>query len=68
VVVDDPEQARQLGFPGSPSFYVNGVDVLGQREGSGAIACRIYRTPDGRTSDTPNVETLRAALTRAGLR
>jgi hypothetical protein len=66
VVVDDPDQARRLGFRGSPSFHVDGVDVLGHGEASGGLACRLYRTPDGLTSGTPDVETLRAALARAG--
>lgn len=42
VEVDTPEQATAIGFLGSPSIRVNGVDVEGRRAAPGTLGCRIY--------------------------
>ena len=57
--VGTAEQARRLGFHGSPTVLIDGGDpfpVAG--DGPGGLACRVYATPDG----------LRGAPTRAQLR
>jgi arsenate reductase len=41
VDVNTPEQAARLGFVGSPSIHVNGVDIEG-RSGAGRLSCRMY--------------------------
>ncbi|MEW5983776.1 MAG: hypothetical protein AB1806_15600 [Acidobacteriota bacterium] len=46
VDVDTPEQAAMLGFPGSPSIRVNGVDIEG-RVGNGSLSCRVYEGGSG---------------------
>ncbi len=56
------EEAEALGFPGSPTIRIDGVDV--DPAGSGArarLACRIYHV-DGRPSPVPSREQLEAAL------
>lgn len=42
VEVDTPEKAAALGFPGSPSIRVDGVDVEGRVDSRGALSCRTY--------------------------
>ena len=41
VEIDTPERAAEVGFLGSPSVRVNGLDIEG-RAGEGALACRTY--------------------------
>ena len=57
------EQAEALRFPGSPTIRVDGrdVDPVGA-EAPPALACRIYRLPDGRVSPVPSREQLEEAL------
>lgn len=37
-------QAEAWGFSGSPSFFLNGVDVLPGAGGEPALACRVHRS------------------------
>jgi arsenate reductase len=46
VDVNTPEKAAELGFIGSPSIHVNGVDIEG-RAGSGGLSCRMYDDDSG---------------------
>lgn len=66
VRVDSEEQARALGFPGSPTIRFDGVDV--QPEGAArarpALTCRAY-VIDGRISPLPTKEMIRSALRKA---
>jgi hypothetical protein len=62
--VGTQEEAEAFGFHGSPTIRVDGRDVdpdgaKGQRV---ALACRIYRLPDGRVSPVPSREMLEEAL------
>jgi len=41
VDVNTPEKAAELGFLGSPSIHVDGMDIEG-RAGSGRLSCRMY--------------------------
>jgi hypothetical protein len=61
--VTSDEEARRLGFPGSPTIRVDGRDV----DPAGAwarpaLTCRIYYLPDGRVSPVPPREQLEEAL------
>lgn len=58
-----PAHARRAG---SPAILVNGVDVEGH-ENAGDACCRVHVGADGRRTDAPPVETILAALRRAGL-
>lgn len=66
IEVRDDRAAQALGFLGSPSVRVNGLDVepaarIGQRAGFG---CRTY-VDDGRRSGIPSIEMIRKALVEA---
>ena len=57
------EEAARLRFPGSPTIRVDGRDVdPAGAEQPPALACRIYRLPDGRVSPIPSREQLEEAL------
>jgi hypothetical protein len=63
VRVETEEQAQQLGFPGSPTFLVNGADCLPAESGTPSqLTCRAYRLENGRIGPLPSLAMLRAAL------
>jgi len=64
-LVDTLEEAERVGFHGSPSILVDGVDVFAEPDAGVGLSCRVYRTPDGRAG-APTVEQLRAALADVG--
>jgi hypothetical protein len=57
-------QAAALGFAGSPTIRVDGVDVEGEAEGVG-LACRLYRRADGGIDTVPSEAAVRAAVRTA---
>jgi hypothetical protein len=59
--VTTPEQATEVGFRGSPTILVDGVDPFAQPDDPTGLACRIYRTPEG-AQGAPSVDQLRAVL------
>ncbi len=59
--VNTAEAAAELGFLGSPSIRVNGVDVEGRRSSAGRLCCRTY---DG-GAGVPPEWLLEAAVLRA---
>lgn len=61
-VVETVEEAERVGFLGSPSFQVDGVDVFATTGSQVGLTCRRYPTPDG-VAGAPTVDQLRAALT-----
>jgi hypothetical protein len=56
------EQAARLGFPGSPTIRVGGVDVQQPVGLPIGLSCRIYRRPDGRVSPLPSSAEIDDAL------
>jgi hypothetical protein len=60
-LVDTLEEAERVGFHGSPSILVDGVDVFAEPDAGVGLSCRVYRTPDG-PAGAPTIEQLRAAL------
>ncbi len=60
-LVDTVEEAERVGFHGSPSILVEGVDVFADPDAGVGLSCRVYRTPDG-LAGAPTVDQLRAAL------
>ncbi|HXH78738.1 hypothetical protein [Nocardioides sp.] len=60
-MVDTIEEAERVGFHGSPSILVDGVDAFAEPGDGVGLSCRIYRTPDG-LAGAPTIEQLRAAL------
>jgi len=60
-LVETLEEAERVGFHGSPSILVDGVDVFADPDAGVGLSCRVYRSPDG-LAGAPTVEQLRAAL------
>ncbi len=60
--VETVDEAERVGFHGSPSILIDGVDPFA---GAGiGLACRIYQTPQG-LAGSPTLEQLRAAVAHA---
>ena len=59
--IETPEDAERLGFRGSPTVLVDGVDPFADGTIAGGLACRVYETPDG-PQGSPTVMQLRAVL------
>lgn len=47
VEVESPEQARNLGFRGSPTILVDGRDPFAEGAERVGLTCRLYDTPEG---------------------
>jgi hypothetical protein len=68
VEVTGDDQAAELGFPGSPTYLVDGRDPFPREELGHAItadACRAYARPGGRIGPLPARDDLVAALREA---
>lgn len=63
ITISDADMAERLRFRGSPTFMVNGVDVL-PGTGPSGVSCRLYQTPDG-AAGLPALVELRQGLKRA---
>jgi hypothetical protein len=63
--VESEEEAARLGFSGSPTIRVDGVDPVPPPPGEPTgLTCRVYRLAGGRYSPTPDRGLLRAGLER----
>lgn len=60
-LVDTDEAAQRLGFLGSPTILLDGVDLFATSDTPVGLSCRIYMTPAG-TAGSPTLEQLRDAL------
>jgi hypothetical protein len=65
--VTDDEEAASLGFPGSPTYLVEGRDIAPVVQGASyaAEACRVYRLRGGRFGPLPHIDDLVRVLTEA---
>ena len=61
-LVETAEAAERVGFHGSPSILVDGVDVFAPADAPVGLSCRVYQTPEG-PAGSPTLEQLRHALT-----
>lgn len=61
LLVETIEEAERVGFRGSPSILVDGVDPFAPDDASVGLACRVYLTPDG-PAGSPTLEQLRTAI------
>jgi hypothetical protein len=59
--VETPEDAEAVGFRGSPTVLVDGLDPFATGDEPAGLACRIYATPEG-PAGSPTLEQLRAVL------
>lgn len=58
--IDTDEHAKTLGFHGSPTFTIDGLDLF-PADTAPAVTCRVYTTPRG-MSGLPDLESLRATV------
>ncbi len=63
-LVETPGEAERVGFLGSPSIQVDGVDMFAEPASPVGLTCRRYRTSDG-YDGAPTLEQLRAVLADA---
>lgn len=63
-LVRTPEEAEQVGFLGSPSIQVDGIDVFAQPGSPVGLTCRMYPTPDG-YAGAPTLDQLRPVVADA---
>lgn len=62
--VETPEDAERLGFRGSPSLLIDGVDPFAAPGAPAGLACRMYATPEG-PAGSPTRDQIREALLHA---
>jgi len=60
-LVDTGEEAERVGFGGSPSILVDGVDVFAEPNSPVGLSCRVYQTPAG-PAGSPTLDQLRKVL------
>jgi hypothetical protein len=66
--VETDEDAQRLSFPGSPTIFINGVDIDPNAASlQSALSCRAYRRKDGKISPLPPEAMIRTAI-KAGLK
>lgn len=58
--VETAEEASAVGFAGSPSILIDGVDPFASSDAppAGTLACRVYQTDDG----SPTIEQLHEVI------
>ncbi|MCA1705790.1 MAG: thioredoxin family protein [Actinobacteria bacterium] len=59
--VETAEEAQRVGFQGSPTILIDGVDPFAGADASPGLSCRVYRTEKG-MEGAPSVSQLLAAL------
>lgn len=62
-LVETLEEAHRVGFRGSPTILVDGIDPFASGDEPVGLACRIYETPAG-PAGAPTDEQLREAVSR----
>lgn len=63
--VETTKDAVRLGFHGSPTVLVDGVDPFADGRAPVGLACRVFRTPAG-LAGSPTIEQLREAISGPG--
>lgn len=65
-LIETPAEARRVGFRGSPTVLLNGVDPFAAASDPvGGLSCRVYQTPDG-PAGSPTLDQLRREFVRVG--
>lgn len=59
--VETPAAAERLGFVGSPTVLVDGIDPFARAGSPVGLACRVYLTPEG-LAGSPTVDQLMEVL------
>ena len=60
-LVETSEAAESVGFRGSPTVLVNGIDPFADDDAPIGLSCRVYRTDSG-YAGSPSLEQLRDAI------
>ena len=60
-LVESLDEAERLGFHGSPTILVQGVDPFADPSTPVGFSCRLYPTPEG-LAGAPTLEQFRAVL------
>ena len=60
VCVDSPDEAQKVGFQGSPSIKINGIDLEDKNDGF-SFNCRLYDI-DGQLTGTPSKEFIKQRI------
>jgi hypothetical protein len=60
-LVETSEEAERVGFRGSPSVLVDGVDPFADPDAPVGLSCRVYQTPQG-PAGSPTLNQLRELL------
>jgi hypothetical protein len=65
--ITDAAMPQRIGFLGSPSIRIDGLDVEPEARGlqTFGFGCRTYSDAEGRRSGLPSISTIRQALTEA---
>jgi hypothetical protein len=63
-VIDSWEKAQAVGFHGSPTILVNGLDPFADAAAPVGLSCRLYATPDG-LAGAPTVDQVMHAINSA---
>jgi hypothetical protein len=64
-LVETPEAAERLGFHGSPTILIDGVDPFADADAPVGLSCRVYATANG-LAGSPSADQLRQALRATG--
>lgn len=59
--VETPMEAEAVGFRGSPTVLIDGIDPFAEPDAPVGLSCRLYETPDGLLG-APTIEQLVRAL------
>ena len=62
--VGTTEEAVRLGFHGSPTILIDGIDPFAEPSAPVGLACRVFRTPNG-LAGSPTIEQLHAVFSEA---
>lgn len=61
-LVSTPGEAEAVGFRGSPTVLIDGIDPFADPDAPVGLSCRVYRTAGG-LAGSPTVDQLLAVLT-----
>lgn len=66
IEINSEEEAKRYNFIGSPTFLINGKDIVPVEMNNHAygLTCRVYTLPDGRIMPLPSEEMIIDALMR----
>ncbi|MGI8754944.1 MAG: thioredoxin family protein [Acidimicrobiales bacterium] len=60
-LVDTAEEAERVGFAGSPSILIDGIDPFAEPNFPAGLSCRMYQSPAG-PAGSPTLDQLRKVL------